>query len=176
MSNLINLPGFNVSVAYDRTVIADAIATKVSKIAYKATYALANKSLEDSERVVATGQAVQSATIQATTRSAKAVAASIGDVAAEAKATSQRVAAATSQKTGTQLSQKIGKPVAAQYYALRAKQIEAHDQLRDRINEYCGAPSIKAELIPLLPEATSVEVPRKRRRTLSDVAIEAIAE
>lgn len=177
MTNLINLPGFNVSVAYDREAVAEAAAQKVAGLAYAVTKRTVTKGLVDSEKVVATGQAVQTATVKAatlTTQGAIAAAktakdhteATLEDAIAQVKQTSSRVATATTRKASTALSQKIGAPITQQYSNLRARQTEAHDAIRARIDEYCDGPtqSLKAELVAALPPATTPVAPVKKSR------------
>lgn len=196
MANLVNIPGFNVSVQYSRKEVAEAVATKVSNLAYKASYALTDKALGDSEKVVEAGNTVKVETAKAAIIAKDQVIAvlkvaqvqteaTIDDAIAEAKTTSARVAVATGQKLENQFNQKIGTPVAEQYAKVRTRQMDVHDQIRAKINEYCDGPTlqINASLVHALPEATqpTVEKPKltkqaRKQRELGAVIVEEMAQ
>lgn len=198
MSKLISIPGLNVEVAYDRDKIATAAAEKVANAAYRMTYAFTDKALGDSEKVVEAGietktQAVKAATIAkenviaAVKVTAHKAEATIDDAIAEATSTSKRVTQATGVKLQHQFDTKVGNPVVEQYAKIRARQVDAHDNIRQAINEYCDGPTIQlsAQLMPALPEATTAEVAKpklskkvrkaKTERSLSDLIVEEMA-
>ena len=198
MSKLISLPGLNVEVAYDRDKIATAAAEKVANAAYRLTYSFTDKALGDSEKVVEAGIEVKAQAALATTIAKENVIAAITttahkaevtieDAIAEATDTSKRVAIATGHKLQHQFGAVVGNPVVEQYTKVRTRQMDAHDEIRAKINDYCSGPitELSAQLMPALPEATTAEVAKpkltkqarkaKAERSLSDLIIEEMA-
>lgn len=163
MANLISIPGFNLSVSYDREQIAEAAAQAVAGVAYRATKGAVSKGLITGEKAAHQG---------AVTRSA------VDRGIAETTLATKRVAAASGRKAQRLIGEQVGQPIKAKIGQVRDRQIKAHDQIRAKLDLYCQDLDLQVATLAL-PEAKAeavVPAPKKRRRTLSDVAIEAMAE
>lgn len=155
MANLISVPGLSLTISYDREQIAEAAAQAAAGVAYRITKGSVRKGLSAGEKAVQQGSA------------ARAV---VDRNLAEAAQVSHRVAAASGRKAARLIDEQVGHPIKSRLDLVRSRQVKAHDQIRARLDQYCGDLPPKAAITLALPEATaSVVAPIKKRRQRANI-------